>query len=126
MRLYKPEGGERWQDVMNRAENFLTEISDELLPKKPTEVKQKKLLIVTHGGFIGEFLNVVRKLSGRQPVYNNSAKNTAMYILKFERNAKSGLKARILLENDNEHLKLKINPTVTEDNQEEEKKAPAK
>ena len=66
MRLYKPEGGERWQDVMNRAENFITEISDELLPKKPTgEVKLKKLLMVCHGGFIGEFLNVVRKLSGR-------------------------------------------------------------
>ena len=124
LRLYKPEGGERWQDVMNRAENFLTEISDELLQKKPTgEVKQKKLLIVTHGGFIGEFLNVVRKLAGRQPIYNNSAKNTAMYIIKFERNAKSSLKARILLENDNEHLKLKINPTEVADGQEEEKKA---
>ena len=80
--------------------------------------------MVTHGGFIGEFLNVVRKLSGRAAVYNNSAKNTAMYIIKFERNAKGGLKARILLENDNAHLLLKINPTDTDqEDQEEEKKA---
>lgn len=122
LRLYKPEGGERWQDVMDRAESFLTEITDELLPKKgSTEIKQKQILVVTHGGWIGEFLNVVRKLGGRQAIYNNSAKNTAMYIIKFERNAKSGLKPRIILENDNEHLKLKINPT--EDNEEEEKKA---
>ena len=49
-----------------------------------------------------------------------------MYIIKFERNAKSSLKARILLENDNEHLKLKINPTEVADGQEEEKKAAPK
>ena len=61
-------------------------------------------MVVTHGGFIGEFFNVVRKLAGRQAVYNNSAKNTAMYIVKFERNAKDGLKSRTLLENDNSHL----------------------
>ena len=48
-----------------------------------------------------------------------------MYIIKFERNAKSGLKAKILLENDNEHLKLKINPTEVTDGQEEEKKEAA-
>ena len=34
LRMYKPEEGERWQDVMNRAENFLVEITDELLPKQ--------------------------------------------------------------------------------------------
>ena len=62
------------------------------------------MLVVTHGGFIGEFLNVCRKLAGRQPVYNNSAKNTAMYVIKFERNAKDGLKSSVLLENDNSHL----------------------
>ena len=79
----------------------------------------KTVLVVTHGGFIGEFLNVVRKLSGRPAVYNNSAKNTAMYIVKFERNAKDGLKAKILLENDNAHLMLKPNPINP--NEEEEK-----
>ena len=42
-----------------------------------------------------------------------------MYIVKFERNAKDGLKAKILLENDNAHLMLKLNPINP--NEEEEK-----
>ena len=42
-----------------------------------------------------------------------------MYIIKFERNAKDGLKSKMLLENDNAHLMLKINPELSN---EEEKK----
>ena len=34
LRMYSPEGGERWHDVMLRARDFLTEVTDELLPKK--------------------------------------------------------------------------------------------
>ena len=48
------------------------------------------------------------RLAGRQPIYNNSAKNTAMYVIKFERNAKDGLKSTVILENDNTHLQLKL------------------
>ena len=44
-----------------------------------------------------------------------------MYIIKFERNAKDGLKSKMLLENDNAHLMLKINPELSN---EEEKKQP--
>ena len=108
---------------MDRGESFLNEIADELLPKNQkqnqAQVRHSQVLVVTHGGFIGEFQNVCRKLEGRQPVYNNSAKNTAMYIIKFERNAKDGLKSKMLLENDNAHLMLKINPELSN---EEEKK----
>ena len=85
---------------MERGQDFLTEIADELLPKKKQEKgkkipeqRQSKVLVVTHGGFIGEFQNVCRKFAGRQPIYNNSAKNTAMFIIKFERNATDGLKS---------------------------------
>ena len=50
---------------MLRAQNFITEITDEFLPKKKTGLQTGqpntvKVLVVTHGGFIGEFLNVVR------------------------------------------------------------------
>ena len=46
-----------------------------------------------------------------------------MYIVKFERNAKNGLKPKIILENDNSHLQLKLNQLLASNpNQEEEKK----
>ena len=63
-----------------------------------------KVLVVTHGGWIGEFNNVVKVLSGRQPTYTNNAKNCALYVYNIERNAKGGLKARCLIDNDNSHL----------------------
>jgi len=55
---------------MLRAQSFITEITDEFMPKKKPGVqvsqpKMVKVLVVTHGGFIGEFLNVVRMCEGR-------------------------------------------------------------
>jgi broad specificity phosphatase PhoE len=41
----------------------------------------KRVLIVTHGGFIGEFMNVVRALLVKPAIYANNARNTAMYIV---------------------------------------------
>ena len=77
---------------------------------EPSQIK--RILVVTHGGFIGEFMNVVRRLMGKPPVYSNNAKNTAMYIVQFDRNAKGGLKPKVLLENDNSHIKLELSPFV--------------
>ena len=74
--------------------------------------KTKRVLVVTHGGFIGEFQNVVRLFSGRNPVYANNAKNTAMFIIDFARNHKKGLKCKTLMENDNEHTKLEISESL--------------
>ena len=59
-------------------------------------------------------MNVVKKLSGRPAIYNNNAKNCAMYVVKFERNAKDELKAKILLENDNIHLQMTLQPEDSE------------
>ena len=55
---------------MLRAQSFINEITDEFLPKKTTVTaktpgKPVKVLTVAHGGFIGEFLNVVKLLEGR-------------------------------------------------------------
>ena len=53
---------------MLRAQSFITDITNEFLPKKTQPIGQPKtvkVLVVTHGGFIGEFLNVVKTLEGR-------------------------------------------------------------
>jgi len=71
-----------------------------------------RVLTVTHGGFIGEFLNVVKLLEGKQPVYDNSAKNTAMFIVRFQRNAKGSLKPTLLMKNDNSHLQLNLKHAI--------------
>ena len=41
-------------------------------------------------------------------MYDNSAKNTAMFIIRFERNAKDGLKPKLIMKNDNSHLELNL------------------
>ena len=96
---------------MLRAQSYIKEITDEFLPTKKNQQKNPqniKVLTVTHGGWIGEFLNAVKILEGRQPVYDNSAKNTAMFIIRFERNAKDGLKPKLIMKNDNSHLELDL------------------
>jgi len=107
---------------MDRAATFLQDISKVMLPakaqnpgaagtkKNPVSVttSKKKVLIVTHGGFIGEFMNVVRSFQGKPAIYSNNAKNTAMFIVQFERNAKGGLKPTVKLENDNSHINLTL------------------
>ena len=117
LRQYKPEGGERWHDVMLRAQSYINSITEEFLPSKASVKASKgqvasksniKVLTVTHGGFIGEFLNCVKLLEGKQAVYDNSAKNTAMFIVRFERNAKDGLKPKLIMKNDNSHLQLNL------------------
>jgi len=98
--------------------------------------KQKekaKVLVITHGGFIMEFLNVVRSLKGLMPIFNNVAKNTSLTIIEFnmEKSKAKGMKLmpKVLMENDNSHLgkvlEVKDVVTVGEENKdEEEKEAP--
>ena len=54
---------------MTRGSSFIHEIADEFLPKSNKQPAKSsspiKVLVVTHGGFIGEFLNVVKGLEGR-------------------------------------------------------------
>ena len=55
-RLYRPAGGgETKDDVMERARTYLLDT-----------IKKgfKRVLVVAHGGFITEFLNVVKSLEG--------------------------------------------------------------
>jgi hypothetical protein len=59
-----------------------------------------------------EFMNVVRSLQSKPPIYNNSAKNTSIHIIHFTKvsqKSKTGdesfkLVPKLLCENDNSHL----------------------
>ena len=53
-------------------------------------------------------MNVVRALMAKPAVYANNARNTAMYIVQFSRNAKGGLKPTVILENNNDHINLDL------------------
>ena len=79
-----------------------------------TQNSQLKILVVTHGGFIMEFLNAVRAMMSKTPIFNNNAKNTAIYVIKFKKETKRTSKGvstkiipQVIVENDNSHLKNK-------------------
>ncbi|XP_051912572.1 uncharacterized protein LOC127594861 [Hippocampus zosterae] len=81
-REFKAKDAESWVDVNRRAE----------------------VLVVTHGGFIMEFHNVVNKLTeGKAPEFRNTAKNCSIHSFKVVR-AEGGLRVSKLLVNDNTHL----------------------
>jgi broad specificity phosphatase PhoE len=83
---------------MARAKDFIHQIIPAHL-----EQPNQRILIVSHGGFIMEFLNVVRGIAGKPPVYANVSKNTAVYVLRFtSRNGK--LNANIVMGNSVTHL----------------------
>ena len=77
-----------------------------------------KILAVTHGGFIMEFVNVYREMKGLGMCEKNIAKNTAIYVFHIECTNCKGVckgvsckakKIAITLtkENDNSHLSKK-------------------
>lgn len=76
---------------MARADSFLKDLARAYL--SPPEEERKidstpRILVVTHGGFIMEFMNVVRSLSGKAPIMNNNARNTSVYLIRFSMNPK--------------------------------------
>jgi broad specificity phosphatase PhoE len=78
IREYKCEGGESWIDTNKRASKLLKQIVMENL----IEGKEKKtvsILVITHGGFIMEFNNVVSRIHKKTEIFDNSAKNCSMF-----------------------------------------------
>lgn len=46
-----------------------------------------------------EFMNVVRSMQGKGPIYNNNARNTALYVIKFsfeKVKSKSGIATKLV------------------------------
>ena len=97
-REFRPNGGESWTDVQVRARSFLFELGENI-----TANTMKRILIVSHGGWIMEFINVIREIKGQAPVYANKSKNTAIYIYRFKKNGKRIIPSMVI-ENDTKHL----------------------
>ena len=94
-------------DVYERAKSYITDTTDRFMP---TSVNASELsdtparvLVVTHGGFIREFLNVVHDMKGEPLDSAHQATNTAVYNVRFQRNDSGGLVPEVLLSNDNSH-----------------------
>lgn len=102
IRDYRPEEGESWNDVKERAKAFLLDLFATFVQApQPARVK---VLVVSHGGWIMEFLNALRELQHREPVQANISKNTALYIFRVTER-KQRPEVAILMQNDVSHLK---------------------
>jgi alpha-ribazole phosphatase len=66
----KPLNGESWNDVINRAKEFIDSLDGE-----------GDVLIVMHGGTIKALLHVLLERDIEELVFNYKPKNTALYVL---------------------------------------------
>lgn len=105
IRDFRPEGGESWSDVQIRAREFLLDISERHIQEESKEMP--RILIVAHGGWIMEFMNVVRSLRGQPSVHANVSKNTALYVMRIQRQ-NNRLQPCVLKENDISHLEKSV------------------
>ena len=116
-RTYKPDKGECWIDVMNRAKEFLNNIVDQyIFGELIIKDINPKILVITHGGFMKEFVNVYREIKGLE-ISDEIPKNTAIYAFRIECTHCKGRCKNILcggrifdiemfIENDNSHLSI--------------------
>jgi len=81
VRKYKPEGGESHDEVLARAMKFIVKVCDKYIPPNFKAAETPKILVVTHGGFISEFLNACRVFTGRALGTSDSANNGGIYIV---------------------------------------------
>ncbi|XP_070553134.1 fructose-2,6-bisphosphatase TIGAR B-like [Ptychodera flava] len=120
-RLYSPERGESWQDVMKRAEIFARRLAETFLAPHtdmqstrpphgnplPSRSSPRKvsILLVTHGGFIKEFINQWCRLGRGSSLYPNKAQNTSLF--QFHIKCRPGYLlpcVHLQVENDISHL----------------------
>ena len=78
----------------------------------------KRILVLTHGGFIMETLNAIRTRKNQELRFINDAKNTALYVLKIfcevcgnicSNSSKCKMYYDFLIINDISHLDFIIN-----------------
>lgn len=115
-RLYKPDKGESWGDLRLRCEKFLKQVANQYVPTK-TSIHEEtkclpKVLAVTHKGFICEFLEMYRGISGDRLAGLEVPKNTSIYAFRIQctncqglcRCKQPKLNIKIIIANDNKHL----------------------
>lgn len=138
-REFRPDGGESWLDVNKRVQSFTLDLVRNHMPKsettdvelattllaasaidqeeekkQPTEgatasVTEPRILCVTHGGLITEFLNYVDSMqptgTAVPATRGNKAKNCAIFVFKIRPAAnEQGFMIDIIKENDVSHL----------------------
>lgn len=68
----------------------------------------KKILVVSHGGFIMELFNAIGvRMKKQDPTFNNDAKNCSITVIKIALDKSGREDIKILRRNDVNHLKLK-------------------
>lgn len=121
VRDFRPQNGECWKDVYARSALLVKLLFyEQLLPNFSAAGSTKKILLVSHGGWIMELLNYIRfKEEAITPVWSNSARNCCVNIIKMKCVAKpdvlekvksvegvqdSFFKLQIMMENDISHF----------------------
>jgi probable phosphoglycerate mutase len=94
-RVFRPAAGESWEDVSKRAHSFLLEI----LSRYCTSPEHKRILIITHGGFISEFLSLA---VGGVP---NHAKNCSVFVLECSQDHSETPQFCLKISNDVSHVR---------------------
>lgn len=85
--------------------NFNNESKKILEGLKPWEEKHedfKRILVVTHGGYIMEFYNLMKQLNGQKVSNSNCAKNCAVYVFGVEQ--KPDMSPEEMSPNEGKHL----------------------
>ena len=127
LRRFKAEEAESWEDVYGRAEKFIegllekhiqnknvnipkqegVEIIEESKLEENGKVKEevKKILVVTHGGWIMELFNAINyRVSKIEPVLLNNTMNCSVNILRISASEDNGILYEIVSRNDVAHL----------------------
>jgi len=107
--------GESWKDVNSRAKDFLVNevINKHLLIKEEEKSGHESppvqnMLVVTHGGFIMEFLHVVKKFQDQRyvEVFKNNAKNGCLFVFNLVSKNNKFPTFSIEIDNDAAHMDM--------------------
>ena len=100
-RLYRPPGGETWGEVHERASSVFRDLCE-----RHIEGPAKKVLVISHSGWIKEFINVIRRARNQPTAGHVKSSNTALYIIRVQAKGNAAVPT-VILENDTTHLKTK-------------------
>jgi broad specificity phosphatase PhoE len=100
MREYRPEGGESWEDVEQRVRAF-TDALFTTFVLTPSPVLAK-VLVVSHRGWMSEFVRVLKEFSDGELLQMNSS-NSALSILRVTE-VEGRPRVEVVLDNDVSHL----------------------
>ncbi|CAG9329621.1 unnamed protein product [Blepharisma stoltei] len=96
-------GGESLLDVNRRVKNFFDFLINRHMNVQMSSNEEQKILVVTHCGFIMEFLNFLLEMKGESPREDWRIQNTAVFVFRITINDEK-VNAEIVTFNDASHL----------------------